>query len=125
MRQRISSGSKFEDMAGYCRAVVDGRWVFVSGTVGADADGSFPDDAGKQARNALGIIDKALAEAGSSIADVVRVRVFLAKRDYLNDVAPILGETFGANRPTNTTVVSELVFPEMLVEIEVTALKPE
>jgi enamine deaminase RidA (YjgF/YER057c/UK114 family) len=125
VRQRISSGSKFEDYAGYCRAVADGRWVFVSGTVGPDADGSFPADAGKQARNAIAIIDRALTEAGSSLADVVRVRVYLAKRDYLEAVAPILGETFGDNRPTNTTVVSELVMPEMLVEIEVTALKPE
>ncbi len=125
MRQRIFSGSKFEDLVGYCRAVVDGRWVFVSGTVGPDPDGSYPDDVATQARNALGIIARALDEAGATLHDVVRVRVYLADRADLMAVAAVLAEHFHEVRPTNTTVCAALVLPEMKVEIEVTALKPE
>ena len=125
MRRHISSGSKFEDLAGYCRAVVDGRWVFVSGTVGPDPDGTYPDDAAAQARNSLAIIGRALAEAGAILSDVVRVRVYLADRGDLMPVAVVLGEVFGGIRPANTTVCAALVMPEMKVEIEVTALKPD
>ncbi len=121
-RRRISSGSKFEALAGYSRAVVDGEWVFVSGTTGYDYKaGTISDDVAEQTRQTFRNIEAALAEAGAGLADVVRVRVWIASRDHFDTVAPILGEYLGEARPANTTVISALVAPEMKVEIEVTA----
>ena len=77
-RQLISSGSKFEEMAGYSRAVADGDWVFVSGTVGYDfANETISADVGEQTRQALKTIASALAEADAALRDVVQVRVYL------------------------------------------------
>ena len=123
-RRWIFSGSKYEDMAGYSRAVVDGDWIFVSGTVGYDfATDTIADDAAEQARQAIRTIEKAITEAGGSLADVVRVRVFLADRADLGPIAQVIKEAFGAHRPANTTVICQLAAPEMKVEIEVTALR--
>ena len=103
--------------------MVDGNWVFVSGTAGFDpATGAFPDDPEAQTRNALSQIADALAKAGGSLADVVRVRVYLASADYTMPVSKILGATFEDPRPANTTIVCGFAVPEILVEIEVTAL---
>jgi len=122
-RWAIRTGSRFEELAGYSRAVVDGNWVFVSGTAGFDpATGAFPDDPEAQTRNALSQIADALAKAGGSLADVVRVRVYLASADYTMPVSKILGATFEDPRPANTTIVCGFAVPEILVEIEVTAL---
>jgi len=124
MRRLISSGSPFEAAAGYSRAVVDGEWIFVAGTTGFDyARMTIADDPAEQARQALRNIETALAEAGASLADVVRVRV----RYYLPDLAdwpritPALGEAFGAIRPAATALICGLVDPRMKIEIEVTA----
>ncbi len=123
-RRLISSGSTFEDLAGYSRAVVDGEWVFVSGCTGFDyAAGTISDDVVEQTRQTFRNIESALAEAGASLADVVRVRVFLDSRDDFPQVAPVLGELFGDIRPANTTVIAPLVDARMKVEIEVTARK--
>ncbi len=123
-RRAISSGSKFEKLAGYSRAVVDGEWVFVSGTAGMDpATSTFPVNAADQARFALATIASALAEAGSKMSDIVQVRVYLADRADVVSVSTILGETFSDPRPTNTTIICGFPAPEIKVEIEVIARK--
>ncbi len=123
-RRTISTGSKFEEMAGYSRALVDGDWIFVSGTVGFDhKTGTLPEDVTEQAETALRTIAGVLEEANASLADVVRVRVYLTDRAYVEPVAAVLGRTFGDIRPTNTTVICQLFLETMKVEIEVTALR--
>ena len=83
-RRLISTGSTFEELAGYSRAVVDGAWVFVSGCTGFDyAAGTISDDVVEQTHQTFRNIEWALAEAGASLADVVRVRLFLDSRDDL------------------------------------------
>ncbi len=125
-RQRISSGSSFEALAGYSRAVVDGSWVFVSGTTGFDyAAGTIAADVAAQTEQAFANLAAALAQAGASLADVVRVRIYLAERADFETVAPIVGRHFAGIRPANTTVVCALVDARMKIEIEVTALKGE
>ncbi len=121
-RRLISTGSSFEELAGYSRAVVDGDWVFVSGTTGFDyASGDIADDVVEQTHQTFRNVEAALAEAGCGLADVVRVRVFIAAREDFARVAPILGTYFRDIRPANTTVVAALVDERMKVEIEVTA----
>jgi enamine deaminase RidA (YjgF/YER057c/UK114 family) len=121
-RRAITSGSKFEKMAGYSRAVVDGEWVFVSGTAGMDpATNTFPADASEQARFALATIADALSKAGANMSDIVQVRVYLADRADVVPVSTILGETFSDPRPTNTTIICGFPVEEIKVEIEVTA----
>lgn len=122
MITRISSGSPFEAKIGYSRAVVDGNMVYVSGTTGYDyATMTMPEDAGQQARNALGTIARALEEAGSSLRDVVRVRYYITDMAWYDALVAVAGETFGDIRPAATMVVCGLTTPEMKLEIEVTA----
>lgn len=121
-RRFIHSGSPWEELAGYARAVVDGRWIFVSGTVGADlSTGRFAPSAGAQAAQALDIIAAALAQADASLADVVRVRVYVPDRADVAAVSAVLKERMAGNRPANTTVCCPLAVEEAKVEIEVTA----
>ncbi len=121
-RRRISSGTPFEDLASFSRAVVDGDTVYVSGTTGMDREtGAFPEDAAEQTRLALGHVEAALGEAGASLADVLRVAVYIADRADLMRVCEVVGEAFADIRPANTTVISALALPEMKVEIEATA----
>jgi enamine deaminase RidA (YjgF/YER057c/UK114 family) len=122
-RRAISSGSRFEALAGYSRAVIDGEWIFISATAGSEVDGGFSEDAARQARRALAIIGSALAEAMAGFEDVVRVRVYLADRADVMAVSKILGETFGAPRPTNTTIICGFPDEQIKVELEMTALK--
>lgn len=123
--RKISSGSPFEALAGYSRAVVDDRYVHISGTVGLDPDTkTIPEDADDQARNIFRIIEQTLAEAGASLTDVVRCRVYLTNVVYLNDVVKVLGEKFAAIRPANTTLICQIPAPGAKVEIEVTARLP-
>ena len=121
-RQLISSGSPFEEVAGYSRAVVDGRWVFVAGTSGF-AQGQIADSVEDKAEQAFATIAAALKQAGSSLADVVRVRVLITDAQDFDKVARICGKHFKGIRPANTTMVCGLVDPRMKVEIEVTARK--
>ena len=124
MRRLISSGSPFEATAGYSRAVVQGDWCFVSGTTGYDyATMTMPEGVEDQTRNCLATIGKALEDAGFSFADVVRCHYYVTEAAFADRVFPILGETFGAIRPAATMVVCDLIRPEMLIEIEVTALR--
>ncbi len=123
-RRRISSGSSFEDLAGYSRAVVDGEWVFVSGCTGFDyATGAIADDIVEQTHQTFRNVEAALAEAGAGLGDVVRVRIFVAGRDDFARAAPVIGSYFGDVRPANTTVVAALIDERMKIEIEVTARK--
>jgi enamine deaminase RidA (YjgF/YER057c/UK114 family) len=121
-RRLISSGSPFEQIAGYSRAVVDGPWVFVAGTSGF-ANGQIADGVEDQAEQAFATISQALLDAGASLADVVRVHVYLTDVASFEAVAKVCGKHFKGIRPANTTVICGLVDPRMKVEIEVTALK--
>ena len=121
-RRRISSGTPFEELASFSRAVVDGDMVYVSGTTGMDREtGGFPADAAAQARLALGHVEAALGEAGAGLADVLRVVVYIADRADLMPVCEAVGAAFAGILPANTTVIAALALPEMKVEIEVTA----
>lgn len=123
-RKLISSGSPFEKTAGYSRALVQGDWCFVSGTTGYDyATMTMPETVEEQTRNCLKTIAAALAEAGFSLEDVVRNHYYVTDAAFADIVFPILGEAFGDIRPAATMVVCDLIRPEMLVEIEVTAFK--
>ena len=125
MRRLISSGSPFEAQAGYSRAVVDGEWIFVAGTTGFDyAQMTIAEDPAEQARQALRNIERALAEAGAKLADVVRVRYYLPDLADWPAIVPVLGEAFTAIRPAATAIVCGLVDPRMKIEIEVTARVP-
>ena len=122
MRRLISSGSSFEAGIGYSRAVVDGDWVFVSGTTGFDyATMAISDDVREQAAQALRNVGQALAEAECSFADVVRVRYILPDAADFEPCWPVLRECFGAVRPAATMIAAGLADPRMKIEIEVTA----
>ena len=124
-RRFIQSGSRWEDLAGYSRAVVDGDWVFVSGTIGQDfATGAIPASAEQQCELALDTIAAALARAHASLADVVRVRVYVPDRGDVIAVSGVLKRRLGDNRPANTTLCSPLAVEGAKVEIEVTARRP-
>jgi len=121
-RRLVSSGSNFERTVGYSRAVVDGDWIFVSGTTGFDYKTmTIEGDAAAQTRQTLKNVAAALAEAGSSLADVVRVRYYLTDAADWPTLAPVFGEFFGEVRPAATAIVCDLVDPRMKIEIEVTA----
>lgn len=121
-RQLISSGSPFERDIGYSRAVVDGEWVFVSGTTGFDyAAMTIADDVVAQCEQCLKNIDTALAQAGSAMADVVRVTYMLPRAEDFPACWPVLKRWFGEARPAATMIAVGLADPRMKIEIEVTA----
>lgn len=123
-RKLISSGSSFEAQIGYSRAVVLGRWVFVSGTTGFDyATMKIADDAVEQAEQCFRNIAHALDEAGSSLKDVVRVRYIVPERADFERCWPVLQKHFGEIRPAATMIAAGLVDPRIKIEIEVTARK--
>ena len=120
--RRISSNSDFETMAGYCRAVVDGDYVHVAGTTGFDyATMTIADDAAQQAEQAFANIIEVLARARCSLADVVRVRYYLADRADFETLAPVFKRHLGATPPAATAVIAELIDPRIKIEIEATA----
>lgn len=124
-RKLISSGSSFEKTAGYSRALVDGEWVFVSGTTGFDYETmTISADLAEQVHQTFRNIEKALKQAGASLKDVVHAFYIVPRADDWPAIAPILGQYFGDIRPTNTAIVAGLVDPRMRIEIEVTARKP-
>lgn len=123
-RQRISTGSKWEDLAAYSRAVVDDRWVFVSGTVGFDPkDSSIPDDFDSQMDLIFQNLQRTLAMADASLSDIVQVRCYLVDRAYVEQMSAGLHKYLSDIRPTNTTIITQLAPVGALIEIEVTALK--
>lgn len=121
-RRLVSSGSTFEREIGYSRAVVDGDWVFVSGTTGFDyATMTIVDDVVGQAEQCLRNIEAALAQAGASLEDVVRVTYLLPSADDFPKCWPALRRAFGEVRPAATMMQVGLADPRMRIEIEVTA----
>ena len=121
-KRLISSGSSFEAVAGYSRAVVDGDYVHVSGTTGFDyAKMTIDDDLVEQTHQCFQNVAVALKEAGSSLDDVVRVHYYLTDAASFGKLAPIFGEYFARARPAATAIVCGLVDARMKIEIEVTA----
>ena len=121
-RQRISTGSPFEVVAGYSRAIADGDWCWVAGTTGYDYTSmSMPEAVEAQAANALATIGRALADAGFSLADVVRATYYITDAADADAVFRGVGGVFAEIRPAATRSVAGLIRPEMKVEIEVTA----
>ncbi len=123
-RRLLSSGSPYEARFGYSRAVVDGDACWVAGTTDAGADGTsrHPGDAAAQARAAWAIVERALAEAGFALSDVVRTRMYVVSAEDAIAVAGVHGEVFGEVRPASTLlVVAALIEPTMLVEVEADA----
>jgi len=122
MRRFISQGSWFEDQIGYSRAVVDGDWVFVSGTTGFDyATKAISENAVSQCEQTLKNIAWALGEAGTSLDDVVRVTYILPDAKDFEPCWPTLRKAFEKSRPAATMIRADLLDPRMKIEIEVTA----
>jgi enamine deaminase RidA (YjgF/YER057c/UK114 family) len=124
MRRLISSGSTFEAEIGYSRAVVQGDWVFVSGTTGFDySTMTISSDLAAQTEQCLENIEAALRQAGSSLRDVVRVVYVLPNGGDFPQCWPVLRRYFGAVRPAAMMISAGLADPRMRIEIEVTALR--
>lgn len=127
-RRNVASGAPWEAAVGYSRAVRVGNLVEVAGTTAVDESGTVVGvgDPYRQARYALEKIGRALAEAGAGFADVIRTRIFVTDIARWEDVGRAHGEVFGNVRPASTLVqVASLVRPDLLVEIEATAVVPE
>lgn len=123
-RTLISSGSPFEKQVGYSRAVVQGDWCFVAGTTGYDPETrEMPESVAAQARNALLVIERAMAEGGFALSDSVRATYYITDAGYWEEIGSVLGAAFGEIRPAATCIVCGLIKPEMKIEIEVTAMR--
>jgi enamine deaminase RidA (YjgF/YER057c/UK114 family) len=123
MRQLISSGSRFEKAWGYSRAVVQGDWIFVSGTTGFDYRAmTIADDPIAQTQQAFKNIEEALAKAGGApLGSIVRCHYYVPNAEDWQVIAPVIGDILGDIRPAATALVCDLVDPRMRIEIEVTA----
>lgn len=123
-RQLISSGSPYEQEIGYSRAVVDGDWVFVSGTTGYNYDTmTISDDIAEQAEQCLLNIGKALGQADADLKDTVRVLYIVTPGEDFSKCYPILKKYFGEVRPAITILTAGLLDPKMKIEIQVTTKK--
>lgn len=124
-RIRISSGSRFEEEIGYSRAVIDGDHVWVSGTTGYDyAAMTIADDVVAQARQTFENIAAALAQAGCSLDDVVRVLFIVPRREDWEPCWPVVKQYLGRAKPASTLIHAGLQTDAMRIEIEVTARRP-
>jgi enamine deaminase RidA (YjgF/YER057c/UK114 family) len=122
-RKRISSGAAFEERVGYSRAIRVGSHVWVSGTAPImPGDADPPDDPYGQARVCLEIIGRALAEAGATLDDVVRTRIYVTDAGYIDEVGRAHAEAFATARPATTGIVTALLDPRWRVEIEAEAV---
>ena len=122
-RKRASSGSAWEPKVGYSRAVRVGSTIAITGTVGVNADGTFPKTIGEQTRRALQIIQAAIEALGGKVDDVVRTRMFVTDISQWEAVGAVHGEVFGAIGPATTMVeVAKLIDGAALVEIEADAI---
>ena len=122
-KQWVTSGAAFEQRVGYARAVRAGDRVWVSGTAPImPGDADPPAGAYEQAKVCLAIIERALAEAGASLDDVVRTRIYVTDAGVIDDVGRAHGEAFAKARPATTGVVTQLLDPRWLVEIEAEAV---
>lgn len=122
--KHISAGSPFESKLGYSRAVIKGNWCFVSGVTGYDyTKMEMPVSAAEQAKNCFETISNTLQQGDFSLHDIVRVTYILTSSDMVDEIAATLKHYMGSVRPAATMVISGLIKPEMLIEIEVTAFK--
>jgi enamine deaminase RidA (YjgF/YER057c/UK114 family) len=122
-RQTASSGSKWEPLMGYSRAVRSGNLIAVTGTVGVGADGKYSPDLGEQTRRSLAIIRKAIESLGGSIEQVIRTRIYVTDVTKWEQVARVHGEVFAQIRPATTIVqVAQLIDKEAQIEIEADAV---
>jgi enamine deaminase RidA (YjgF/YER057c/UK114 family) len=123
VKRHVSSGTPYEALAGYSRAVRIGDRILISGTTASGPDGIVGiGDPAAQARFVLERIDRALGELGATFRDVVRTRIFVRRIEDWEAVARVHGERFGEVRPANTLVQATLVHPDLLVEIEAEAV---
>ncbi len=123
-RTQVSSGSKFEAEIGYSRAIVDGDWIWVSGTTGFNYETmTISDDVAEQADQTFRNIKTAMEKAGFSLADVVRVTYIFPNGADFEPCWPVLRKYLGETRPAATAMVAQLVDPRMKIEIEVTGKK--
>jgi enamine deaminase RidA (YjgF/YER057c/UK114 family) len=123
-RRLISSGSPFERQIGFSRAVALGPWVFMSGTTGFDYKSmTISDNVVEQAEQCFRNVGSVLEQAGASFADVVRITYLLTRREDFEPIWPVLQRCLGEIRPACTMMVTGLLDPRMLIEIEVTAFK--
>ena len=121
-RRLITSGSTFEDQIGYSRAVVDGEWIFVSGTTGFDYSSmTIANGIAAQAEQAIRNIQSALEQAGGSLADIVRVVYVVPNASEFEQSWPVLKRYFGEIRPAAMMISAGLADPRMRIEIEATA----
>ena len=122
-RQCASSGSKWEPIMGYSRAVRSGNWIAVTGTVGVNADGSYSPSLADQTRRSLQIIQAAVESLGGTLAQVIRTRMFVTDVSKWEEVARVHGEVFGEIRPATTIVeVAKLIDADAQIEIEADAV---
>ncbi len=125
-RQTASSGSKWEPLMGYSRAVRSGNMIAVTGTVGVGPDGQYSPDLGEQTRRSLLIIRKAIESLGGKIEQVIRTRMYVTDVSKWEQVAKVHGEVFAQIRPATTIVqVAQLIDKEAQIEIEADAVVPE
>ena len=124
-RTCVSSGSKWEPLLGYSRAVRSGPHVAVTGTVGVNADGTYPPTIGEQARRSLDIILASLHALGADVRHVIRTRIYTTRIEQWQEIAAVHGEVFGDIRPATTLVgVAKLIDADALIEIEADAIVP-
>lgn len=122
-RECASSGSKWEPIMGYSRAVRKGNWIAVTGSVGVNADGTYSPSLADQARRSLAIIQAAIEALGGQITDVIRTRMYVTDVSRWEEVARVHGQVFGEIRPATTIVeVPKLIDSEALIEIEADAM---
>ena len=123
-RQKLSTGSPFEEKFAYSRAVVQGDWCFLAGTTGFNyADMTMPEDPAAQTRNIFETMKGVLGKVGFAMEDLVRIQVTVTDPAHWEASADVVREYLGHIRPANTTVVGDLMTPEMKIEIEGTALR--
>jgi len=128
MMNKYSTGTKWENLASYSRALRVGPHIYTAGTTSVDDSGDIVGvgDMGAQFNQCIDRIERALLYFGATLSDVVRTRVYLTRMDMFEDYAREHGKRFGGIEPVNTMVeVSALVHPDMLVEVEVDAYKPD
>ncbi len=123
-RPRASSGSPFEPIVGYCRAVRSGNLITVSGTVGMNDDRTYPRTAAEQTRRSLAIIAAAIEALGGRLEHVVRTRIFVTDIGTLEEIGRVHGEMFGAIRPATSMVEVSRLVGDAVVEIEADAVIP-